>query len=88
MTATSIGTARPRPGLALLAVLMAAMLATVVASDMVNLLLASIGEEFGASEAELAWVVTGFLLMFSVGIPFYGRLSDASVSGDCSASLW
>ncbi|MET9248679.1 MFS transporter [Nonomuraea sp. NPDC003709] len=61
---------------ALLAVLMPAMLATVVASDMVNLMLPSIGEEFGASEAELAWVVTGFLLMFSVGIPFYGRISD------------
>ncbi|MGW5162460.1 MFS transporter [Nonomuraea wenchangensis] len=61
---------------ALLAVLTPAMLATVIASDMVNLMLPSIGEEFGASEAELAWVVTGFLLMFSVGIPFYGRISD------------
>ncbi|MFI9552860.1 MFS transporter [Nonomuraea endophytica] len=60
----------------LLAVLMPAMLATVIASDMVNLMLPSIGAEFGASEAELAWVVTGFLLMFSIGIPFYGRVSD------------
>jgi len=66
MTATS----------ALLAVLLPAMLATVVASDMVNLVLPSIGAEFGASEAELAWVVTGFLLVFSVGIPIYGRVSD------------
>jgi EmrB/QacA subfamily drug resistance transporter len=69
-------TARTDRGAALLAVLVPAMLATVVASDMVNLMLPSIGAEFGASEAELAWVVTGFLLVFSVGIPFYGRISD------------
>jgi len=74
MTATS--TERTGTGTALLAVLMPAMLATVIASDMVNLMLPAIGAEFAASEAELAWVVTGFLLMFSVGIPFYGRLSD------------
>ncbi|MBB5979613.1 MFS transporter [Kribbella solani] len=55
---------------------MPAMLVTVVASDMVNLMLPSIGKQFGASEAELAWVVTGFLLMFSIGIPCYGRISD------------
>lgn len=73
MTST---TERTGSGFALLAVLMPALLATVVASDMVNLMLPSIGAEFGASEAELAWVVTGFLLMFSVGIPFYGRISD------------
>ncbi|GHH28314.1 MFS transporter [Streptomyces rubradiris] len=60
----------------LLAVLTPAILATVTASDMVNLMLPAIGAEFGASEAELAWVVTGFLLMFSVGIPLYGRVSD------------
>src|SRR2546423_4184472 len=63
-------------GLALLAVLTPALLATVVASDMVNLMLPAIGAECGASEAELGWVVTGFLLMFSIGIPLYGRISD------------
>jgi MFS transporter, DHA2 family, metal-tetracycline-proton antiporter len=73
MTAT---TERTGSGLALLAVLMPALLVTVVASDMVNLMLPAIGAEFGASEAELAWVVTGFLLVFSVGIPLYGRISD------------
>ena len=72
MTST---TERPA-GLALLAVLTPALLATVVASDMVNLMLPAIGAEFGASEAELAWVVTGFLLVFSIGIPLYGRISD------------
>jgi MFS transporter, DHA2 family, metal-tetracycline-proton antiporter len=76
MTPTLTTAERTGPGLSLFAVLLPALLATVIASDMVNLMLPSIGSEFGASEAELAWVVTGFLLMFSVGIPLYGRLSD------------
>ncbi|WP_062204327.1 MFS transporter [Streptomyces sp. NBRC 109706] len=76
MSSTSTTTERTGSGLGLLAVLMPAILVTVAASDMVNLMLPTIGSEFGASEAELAWVVTGFLLMFSVGIPLYGRVSD------------
>lgn len=76
MTSTSTTTGRTGSEIALLAVLMPAVLATVVASDMVNLMLPSIGAQFRASEAQLAWVVTGFLLVFSVGIPFYGRVSD------------
>ncbi|WP_062979569.1 hypothetical protein [Nocardia flavorosea] len=35
---------------------------------MVNLVLPLTGEQCGASEAELVWVVTGYLLVFSVGI--------------------
>lgn len=76
MASTTLATDRGGSALTLLAVLMPAMLATVIASDMVNLLLPAIGTQFDASEAEHAWVVTGFLLMFSIGIPFYGRLSD------------
>ncbi|MGW1173992.1 MFS transporter [Kitasatospora sp. NPDC002543] len=76
MTSTPSAAGRTGPGPGLLAVLTPAILATVTASDMVNLMLPTIGAEFGASEAELAWVVTGFLLMFSVGIPLYGRISD------------
>ncbi|WP_141923030.1 MFS transporter [Haloactinospora alba] len=60
----------------LLGVLVPAMLLMVIASDMVNLVLPLMGEEFAASEAQLAWVVTGFLLVFSIGIPFYGRIAD------------
>lgn len=60
----------------LLAVLMPAVLVTVVASDMVTLMLPAMAAGFGASEAEIAWVVTGYLLAFSVGIPVYGRVAD------------
>ncbi|MFD5319274.1 MFS transporter [Streptomyces sp. NPDC127098] len=76
MTSPPTTSERNDRGLALLAVLMAAILVTVTASDMVNLMLPTIGAEFGASEAELAWVVTGFLLVFAVGVPLYGRVSD------------
>ncbi|GAA3197681.1 MULTISPECIES: MFS transporter [Streptomyces] len=76
MSSPSTTTGRTGPGTALLAVVMPAVLVTVAASDMVNLMLPRIQADFGASEAELAWVVTGFLLVFSVGIPLYGRLSD------------
>ncbi|MBW4721453.1 MFS transporter [Saccharothrix obliqua] len=61
---------------ALPALVPAAMLTAVTAGDMVNLVLPDIGARFDATEAELAWVVTGFLLVFSVGIPLYGRVSD------------
>lgn len=76
MTPVPIAPERTGRAAALLAVLMPAVLVTVVASDMVNLMLPSVGAEFGATEAELAWIVTGFLLVFSIGIPFYGRVSD------------
>ena len=72
MTTTSTSTSTG----ALMSVLVPAVLVTVIASDMVTLTLPSIGDRFGASEAATAWVVTGFLLMFAVGIPFYGRLAD------------
>ncbi|MEV5828052.1 MFS transporter [Spirillospora sp. NPDC052242] len=68
------GTERNVP--ALLAVLLSAMVSTVIAGDMVNLVLPDIGADFGAAEAELTWVVTGFMLSFSVGIPLYGRIAD------------
>jgi MFS family permease len=59
-------------------VLVPAMLATVVASAMVNLVLPAIGARFGASAAQRAWVVTGFLPAFAVGIPCYGRIADGA----------
>lgn len=52
------------------------MLLIPIASDMVSLVLPLISEQFGASTAEVAWVVTGFLLACAVGIPVYGRVAD------------
>ncbi|WP_207946376.1 MFS transporter [Actinomadura sp. 7K507] len=60
----------------LLLVLVPAMLLNITAADMVSLVLPRISEQFTASTAQVAWVVTGFLLMFAVGVPFYGRVAD------------
>jgi MFS transporter, DHA2 family, metal-tetracycline-proton antiporter len=60
----------------LLAVLVSAVLVAVTAGDMVVAVLPLVAEELGASEAQLGWVVTGYLFVLSVGIPLYGRISD------------
>lgn len=60
----------------LLAVLVPAMLLVPIAADMVSLVLPLIAEQFTVSTAQVVWVVTGFLLVCSVGIPIYGRFAD------------
>ena len=60
----------------LLAVLSSAVFVSVLNSSMVNVAVPVIREDFGASEAQVGWVITGFLLMYAVGIPLYGRASD------------
>jgi len=32
--------------------------------------------EFGASAAQVGWVITGYALAYAVGVPLYGRISD------------
>lgn len=61
----------------LLTVLVLAPLLAVIAGDMVNPVLPYMRQEFGVSEAQVGWVVSGYLLVFSIGIPFYGRISDS-----------
>ncbi|WP_245616838.1 MFS transporter [Amycolatopsis taiwanensis] len=60
----------------LLLVLAPAMMLIPIAADMVSLVLPVIAEQFTASTAQVAWVVTGFLLVCSIGIPVYGRVAD------------
>ena len=60
----------------LLAVLISAVFVSVLNSSMVNVVVPSIGAEFGASEGQVGWVITGYLLVYAVGIPLYGRVSD------------
>ncbi|GAB3743149.1 MFS transporter [Microlunatus parietis] len=69
-------TVRPRTTAGVLAIVGPAMLLVVISSDMVTLVLPMIGSAYGVAKAELAWLVTGFLLTFSIGIPFYGRVAD------------
>jgi MFS family permease len=36
----------------------------------------AIREEGGASETQVGWIATGFMLVMAIGVPLYGRLSD------------
>ena len=59
-----------------LAVVAASVFVSVMAGTMVNVVVPAIGDDFGASEAQVGWVVTSHLLVFAVGVPLYGRISD------------
>ncbi len=52
------------------------MLFSVLSGTMVNVALPLIGEDLAVEPARLGWLVTGYLLVFGVSIPFYGRLAD------------
>jgi DHA2 family metal-tetracycline-proton antiporter-like MFS transporter len=60
----------------LLAVLISTVFVAVLNTSMVNVSVPSIQEDFGASEGQVGWVITGYLLIYAVGIPLYGRVSD------------
>ena len=57
-------------------VVVAAVFVSVVAGTMVNVVVPIMGEDFGATEAQIGWVVTSHMLVFAVGVPLYGRISD------------
>jgi DHA2 family metal-tetracycline-proton antiporter-like MFS transporter len=75
------GTERARDGVPvrlLLAVIVSAVFIIVMNGSMVNVALPTIRDEFGVSEGQAGWVISGYLLVFAVGIPLYGRLSDTA----------
>lgn len=53
-----------------------ALFVSVFTNTMVNVAIPLIRAQFGASEAQSGWVITGYALAFAVGIPLYGRVSD------------
>jgi len=62
----------------LLAVMICALFVSVFTNTMVNVAIPLIREQFGVSEAESGWVITGYALTFAVGITLYGRVTDAA----------
>ena len=60
----------------LIGVLVSAVFVSVLNNSMVNVVVPVIGEDYGVTEAQVGWVITGFLLAFAVGIPLYGRAAD------------
>lgn len=60
----------------LLLVAVSAVFVVVVNGATTNVALPTIQEYFGVSEGQASWVISGYLLVFAVGIPLYGRLAD------------
>lgn len=70
------GDRREIPVRLLLFVVVSAVFVIVMNGSMTNVALPTIGEEFGVSDGQAGWVISGYLLVFAVGIPLYGRLAD------------
>ena len=60
----------------LIGILVSGVFVSVLNNSMVNVVVPVIGEEYGVTEAQVGWVITGFLLAFAIGIPLYGRAAD------------
>jgi DHA2 family metal-tetracycline-proton antiporter-like MFS transporter/DHA2 family florfenicol/chloramphenicol resistance protein-like MFS transporter len=60
----------------LLSILISAVFVSVLNQSMVNVAVPDIQDQFRASEGQVGWVITGYLLVYAVGIPLYGRVSD------------
>ena len=59
-----------------MAVVAAAIFISVLQQTFVNVVVPDIRQDFGASQGQVGWVITGYLLVFAVGIPLYGRVAD------------
>jgi len=59
-----------------LPVVTSAVFVTVLTGTMVNVVIPLMRAEFGASAAQVGWVVTGYALVYAIGIPLYGKISD------------
>lgn len=74
---TGKGRTRPQASTrALLAIVVSAIFVSVMNQSLVNVVLPVIGSDFRVSESLSGWVLTGYLLVFAVGIPLYGRVAD------------
>jgi MFS transporter, DHA2 family, metal-tetracycline-proton antiporter len=60
----------------LLAVVVTAILISVLNQTFVNVVVPDIQNDYGVTQGQVGWVITGYLLIFAVGIPLYGRIAD------------
>ena len=57
-------------------VVCASIFVSVLNASIVNVVLPTIGRDLAVEPARLGWVLTAYLLVYAVAIPFYGRLAD------------
>ena len=60
----------------LLVVVVTAILVSVLNQTFVNVVVPDIQNDYGVTQGQVGWVITGYLLVFAVGIPLYGRIAD------------
>jgi MFS transporter, DHA2 family, metal-tetracycline-proton antiporter len=60
----------------ILAIVCVATLAGVLNASAVGVVLPEIAGDMAADAGQLGWLMTGFLLVYGIAIPFYGRLAD------------
>jgi DHA2 family metal-tetracycline-proton antiporter-like MFS transporter len=60
----------------LLVVVVTAILVSVLNQTFVNVVVPDIQKDYGVNQGQVGWVITGYLLVFAVGIPLYGRIAD------------
>jgi DHA2 family metal-tetracycline-proton antiporter-like MFS transporter len=57
-------------------VVVTAILISVLNQTFVNVVVPDIQRDYGVTQGQVGWVITGYLLIFAVGIPLYGRIAD------------
>lgn len=75
----SAGAAKPARKVStrlLLAVVVTAILVSVLNQTFTNVIVPDIQRDYDVTQGQVGWVITGFLLVFAVGIPLYGRIAD------------
>src|ERR671920_1019979 len=72
----AIGAEHPASTRLFLTVVALAVFTTVLTATMINVLIPLMRAEFGASAAQIGWVITGYALAYAIGVPIYGRVSD------------
>ena len=60
----------------LLVVVVTAILISVLNQTFVNVVVPDIQKDYGVTQGQVGWVITGYMLVFAVGIPLYGRIAD------------
>lgn len=60
----------------LLVILVSAILVVTINQTFTNVVVPDIRDDFGATQGQAGWVITGYLLVFAVGVPLYGRVAD------------
>ena len=48
----------------------------VLNASALGVVLPDIADDLSVSTGQISWLMTGFLLVYGVAIPFYGRLAD------------